>query len=203
MSADKVLNIKIVWQMLPVFFVVNFFFSVFLGWPLDDIAARAALEDQSSSCSHCLLLFLLFLFLCGWCQHKLKHRKSIEVYFRQLKWTYEPLNWSIGQVANHRKVNYILFLHAGCTYFTPSSSLPICVDAVLGRFYFVFISLFRARTKRTLIVNFRFKESGRESANLMGTAASWESEIEREWERKRVTAAHGLLLLGVGWSGFG
>lgn len=38
-------------------------FCCFLGWPLDDIAARAALEDQSSLCSHCLVLLFLLLFV--------------------------------------------------------------------------------------------------------------------------------------------
>lgn len=74
----------------------------------------------------------------------------------------------------------------------------VCVDAVLGRFYFVFISLFRARTKRTLIGNFRCKESGRESAPLAVHSCGLS---ERDGEKER--AAHGLLLLGVGWPGFG
>lgn len=104
-----------------------------------------------------------------------------------------------GQVANHRKVNYTLFLRACCTFIShPQVHCQfVCVDAVLGRFYFVFISLFRARTKRTLIGNFRCKESGRESAPLAVHSCGLR---ERDGEKER--AAHGLLLLGVGWPGF-
>lgn len=71
------------------------------------------------------------------------------------------------------------------------------MDAVLGRFYFVFISLFRARTKRTLIGNFRCKESGRESAPLAVHSCGLR---ERDGEGVRESSAWAFIIRGwVAW----